>query len=565
MDLDFDTTWCPVCSRQIVPKRIHVPIQPPQPPPLPSSPTSEPKMQDADTNVRLTRNKTGTIRAKGGGLVHGTGRVKPNGTIRRSDRDAAKKPPSPTAAAPPAPAPAPTRTGPVRHRTIIDQSPIPLYCSDECRLADLQSNHGALDIDYHPDRCLSPTLPPVPHNSYSEFSLPDESDSASGGSLDSRSSIACSPPESVDNNPSPPAYPVPENYARLQAVYDLPPLPPPPPLLRAESTSSEASVSSNDYQSGVMMAARRIKAALCQPKQNLPSWSVPPPRKPIPGWTDGSNAWRASVYSFAAPSDTPVRIEDEDGPKAYKSFVASSHRSRGVFSTMSGSPDDYVKKPSSASLPAPPPPRTQSTAEELYAKYPMNFVRRTDSRGTMAHASASPNGSVRSLPASSSSVRRREFPLVMPGAEGRLLVPNVKMSRTASNLTVSSSSEAPSSYGSYGYPGVAARTMKRSPLSRQNSDASFDTADSQSAVDDEEETARRARASPSPVRKRQPPMRSWSYNADTLTYPILQLPKMEKRIEKRVVDGVEREVEVEVEVIQPLKRLFLFPGKDVPA
>lgn len=47
-----------------------------------------------------------------------------------------------------------------------------------------------------------------------------------------------------------------------------------------------------------------------------------------------------------------------------------------------------------------------------------------------------------------------------------------------------------------------------------------------------------------------------------MTFPILQIPKKEKRIERRVVDGKEQEVEVEVEVHQPLKRLFLFPGKD---
>lgn len=37
--------------------------------------------------------------------------------------------------------------------------------------------------------------------------------------------------------------------------------------------------------------------------------------------------------------------------------------------------------------------------------------------------------------------------------------------------------------------------------------------------------------------------------------------RTERRIEKHVVDGVEQEVEVEVEL--PLKRLFLFPGKEV--
>jgi hypothetical protein len=36
----------------------------------------------------------------------------------------------------------------------------------------------------------------------------------------------------------------------------------------------------------------------------------------------------------------------------------------------------------------------------------------------------------------------------------------------------------------------------------------------------------------------------------------------EKHIERRVVDGQEVDVEVEVEVVQPLKRLFLFAGKE---
>lgn len=41
-DISFDTTWCPVCSRQILPKRYYVPIQPqPQAPAVPpSSPTT---------------------------------------------------------------------------------------------------------------------------------------------------------------------------------------------------------------------------------------------------------------------------------------------------------------------------------------------------------------------------------------------------------------------------------------------------------------------------------------------------------------------------------------------
>ena len=54
-------------------------------------------------------------------------------------------------------------------------------------------------------------------------------------------------------------------------------------------------------------------------------------------------------------------------------------------------------------------------------------------------------------------------------------------------------------------------------------------------------------------------MQSWSYK-DSL-YPIMQLPQKEKRMQRQVVNGQERDVEVEVEVIPERKRLFLFPGK----
>jgi hypothetical protein len=57
--------------------------------------------------------------------------------------------------------------------------------------------------------------------------------------------------------------------------------------------------------------------------------------------------------------------------------------------------------------------------------------------------------------------------------------------------------------------------------------------------------------------------RSWSYD-NLKTYPIMQLPpKKETRIETQIIDGVERQVKVEVEVTPPVKRLFLFPGKEI--
>ncbi|PSR72263.1 hypothetical protein PHLCEN_2v11855 [Hermanssonia centrifuga] len=565
MDITFDTTWCPNCARQILPKRIQVPIASPvSPAPPPSSPTSQPKTDAAAPNAaRITRSKTGTIRARGGGLVHGTGRVKPNGTIKRpSPKDAQTSTKKPTA--PAVPATTPTPSAPVRHRTVIDQSPVPLYCSDECRLADLQSSQG-IDINYHPDRYSSPPLPPVPNNSLtSELSPSETSDSSTGSSLESEASsisthsVGLTSPTSISPKDTIPDYPIPRRYAALASIYDLPPCPPPPPLMRTDTSSSEESERyTNDYQSGVIMAARRITEALAprpEPKKR-PSWSTPSTQfntalalqatrnQVVPGWTDGSDKWRASVYSFAAPSGGDDSAEEERMMRAYtyKGFVSTPLRSTGVYSTIG---DPSTPTPSSSAPaynPGPQMARARSEAEELYSKFDMSFSRRSESRMSLSHQmlSTSPTGSTRSLPTtvSSSYSRKREVPILKKGAEGKLLVPDVKMKRSDSGLSSCSSSWTGTS--------VSGTSRRRSPLSRQNSEAS---------VMEEDVTVR------SPI-EQSASGQSWSYKDQT--YPIMQLPpKREKRIERRMVDGVERDVVVEVMVVPERKRLFLFPGKE---
>ncbi|THG97265.1 hypothetical protein EW026_g4703 [Hermanssonia centrifuga] len=471
MDITFDTTWCPNCARQILPKRIQVPIASPvSPAPPPSSPTSQPKTDAAAPNVaRITRSKTGTIRARGGGLVHGTGRVKPNGTIKR---------PSPK---------------------------------------DAQTS------------AKKPTAPAV-----------------------SATTPTPSAPDTI------PDYPIPRRYAALASIYDLPPCPPPPPLMRTDTSSSEESERyTNDYQSGVIMAARRITEALAprpEPKKR-PSWSTPSTQfntalalqatrnQVVPGWTDGSDKWRASVYSFAAPSRGDDSAEEERMMRAYtyKGFVSTPLRSTGVYSTIG---DPSTPTPSSSAPaynPGPQMARARSEAEELYSKFDMSFSRRSESRMSLSHQmlSTSPTGSTRSLPTtvSSSYSRKREVPILKKGAEGKLLVPDVKMKRSDSGLSSCSSSWTGTS--------VSGTSRRRSPLSRQNSEAS---------VMEEDVTVR------SPI-EQSASGQSWSYKDQT--YPIMQLPpKREKRIERRMVDGVERDVVVEVMVVPERKRLFLFPGKE---
>ncbi|KAI0754848.1 hypothetical protein C8Q80DRAFT_1093306 [Daedaleopsis nitida] len=562
VDIPFDSIWCPVCSRQIVPKRLHVPVDPQPTPAPPTAPTATQSKttQQHDAPSRLARGKTGTIRPRAQGLVHGTGRVKPNGAIKRSPprdlREDAK-----SDAIPPPPKP----SAPLRHKTIIDQSPAPFYCSDECRLADLQSIHSAIDIKYNPDRCISPNLPPVPPNSVTELpSSQEDSDSSSGASYESRSSVS-----SPTTTPSLVHTVVPKGdshvdaYSRLSALYGFDPLPPPPPFSRKAKKLTEPEPAPR-LEGGVMMAARRIQAALCPEKPKRSSWGAPvhsepeDDNKPIPGWTDGSNAWRASVYGFAPPRDFSRTDPDDAAIRAYGSYVASPHRSRGVHSTLGeGKPAAEVK--TSASTSSLPSRVVDASTQELYSQFSASFSRRCESRSSIHRGqtlSTSPTASTRSAFA-------REVSLLKPGAEGRLLVPDVKMRRvnsSVSSIDGSSSTSWGSQSGAFSTSGsVAGR--RRSPLSRQNSDASVDTMETQSEEDELERAAAFSLPTSSRVRPTASKSRTWSYSSETYTYPIMRVaPKKERRVERKVVDGVEHEVEVEVLVEEPIKRLFLFGG-----
>lgn len=397
------------------------------------------------------RTKNGTIRARtAGGLARGTGRVKPNGTIKRSDSKKNPAPAAPLAAAQPTPA------VPVKHRTVIDQNPTPLYCSDECRLADLNTIHGGFPINYNPDRDApdSPTLPPVPHNSLTGIPSPvseiDDSASSTSTSVDSDDNILGDTVDYASISPS---------VAALARMYNFPPLPARLAVFDEEEDTTPPSDPAEEYQSGVMMAARRIKAALCPepaPKRSSYPFNNQAPsreRKPIPGWTDGSDAWRSSVYSISSvDSANKQAVGSEERASAYRSFPASPHRSVGVYSTLS---ENTTPVASHAPAPADFNASMRSkTQEEVSSNYPLTFVRRTDSRTSLSGASP------QSLPMA----RRKEHSLVMPGAEGMLLVPNVKL---RSHSAASSHSGGTSSVSSC--RSGSTRSLVKSPLSRRGS------------------------------------------------------------------------------------------------
>jgi hypothetical protein len=341
--------------------------------------------------------------------------------------------------------------------------------------------YGGLSLDYNPDRDPrgSPPLPPVPHNSFSTIPSPtDESDCSSPStSPESQGSTLASErnplsPDSHDMNPS---------IAALARIYDFPPLPPRPTILDEEPREAIIEFD-NDYQSGVMMAARRIKETLCSrsdtTKTVRPSGQAPRERGPIPGWTDGSDSWRSSVYSLASPN-TPLSSASLTGrderPAAYSSFVASPHRSTGVYSTIGDNNTPIAPVQSSGPSPRLSAAARANTSDDLYSKYALAFSRRSDSRSSLS--GSAPQAQSFPVP-----TRRREQKILKPGAEGKLLVPDVKLKASSVTSVHSNDGASVSSWRS-----SSTRSYMRSPLSRQGSEVSVESgSDSTDALPDHE-------------------------------------------------------------------------------
>ena len=106
-------------------------------------------------------------------------------------------------------------------------------------------------------------------------------------------------------------------YHRLSAVYGFLPLPPPPPLPKNRPPSFDHPAP--HFDGGIIMAARHIQAALSSDAPRKAAWGIPTQSEPfvpspIPGWTDGSNAWRAIVYGGEMPPSRTTRYGATGSP-----------------------------------------------------------------------------------------------------------------------------------------------------------------------------------------------------------------------------------------------------------
>jgi len=284
--------------------------------------------------------------------------------------------------------PRPRATAPVKHRLVIDQGPTPLYCSDECQMADLKRG---LPHDYHPDR----QSPPASAVSFSSHTLTDVASS-------------CSSIESEQSVESPPT--ISPSLAKLAEIYNFPPFPPPAPV--QDEPHPGPSYATDPYSSGIIMAARRIMTELAPPPPKKDSYGriIYEPRKPIPGWTDGSNEWRSSIYSLSA--------------------TKSQHKSFAARSSKHGSPrSSYVS----------PPPPSESDSEMLH-KFSQSFTRCASRVSVPSSSPLTPSSS------STSPIPRRERPLLHRGAQGKLLVPDVMMRVPSRGSTTSLSSQSSTTY-----------------------------------------------------------------------------------------------------------------------
>jgi hypothetical protein len=335
--MDFDNAWCPACDRQIQPKRVTV---------------SVPVQQKSKLKQ---------------GLVNGTGRMK---HVKLQQPSIV-----------------------FRKRTVIDQGPIPLYCSDECQVADLSATRSGPPLDRARDEPMS-TAAPIKGSSYSS----SETDSSDG---------SFTPP-------------TPSSIHKLAKLYNFPPLPPLVPTF-----DDEVPLPTREYNSGIMMAGRLI-SSLCPPPAKPHVGPHPPPletRKPVAGWTDGSNAWRASVYSCSSPPQNIFYPEFSNKPSG--SFTASPHRAPRASC-------------SSALHSAQSPPSQRSSSDEMIAKFSQSFQRRSVPR------SSPPEGQSVSV-----SPPKRERALLPLAIQGQLLVPDVKLKiHSGSSASLSSTWSGPTSASS---------------------------------------------------------------------------------------------------------------------
>jgi hypothetical protein len=88
----------------------------------------------------------------------------------------------------------------------------------------------------------------------------------------------------------------PPHTLQLARAYNFPPLPDLQRIVYGEDTREDLEMQPDEYTGGILLAGRRIQAILKSHPPRVLEYGLKLPPAAIPGWTDGSHAWREAVY-----------------------------------------------------------------------------------------------------------------------------------------------------------------------------------------------------------------------------------------------------------------------------
>ncbi|KAK7056922.1 hypothetical protein VNI00_002640 [Paramarasmius palmivorus] len=276
---EYHTQWCPVCDRQIAPKRTQVPI-PPEPTVIPPYVHSQ--------------------RKRRGFLEGTTSQLKQAQAFAKQQQQ---------------------QHQPQRLRTVIDQGPCPLYCSEECRLEDITSRSSwrGADDDKYPTYSLYPFT-----TNNSSGSDPDETDSISTSST---SDSLPSPTEELPPKKS-------SSYSSFPFKTSSSPATSSPSLITAHASSSLMSSGALDNDFLPLVPPKR---PFVTAEQRSKSFQHPPSR-PSTASSVATPRYRNGSCERSTPCSLPTNTDD----LLSKFSLSFSRRSESRVSLYSGtSTPDY--------------------------------------------------------------------------------------------------------------------------------------------------------------------------------------------------------------------------------
>ncbi|GJJ13426.1 hypothetical protein Clacol_007680 [Clathrus columnatus] len=286
----MDPSWCPGCDRLILPKRFLVPVNPPasdnqpsqqqSPPPPPPPPASTP----VPSSPQVRKKHTHQPKRLGGGLLQGTGRVRPGVPLKSSAGSNTTKSDTSSPAKKETQNNTQQQRSQRKSRVVISQDPTPLYCSEECRLRDLKNSFiESESAGFAGAPAALNHIAKLEHIQQLEKSLQSQRNTSRRHSSMVSPTLSQSPTDSCSSGPSTssPHCPPPSQQQQPQPAAPSTSAPKPKikPIFRTSSYTSTSTTSSStnkgQQQPPTRPAARRNSSTSSLLSRGMPSWGSP--------------------------------------------------------------------------------------------------------------------------------------------------------------------------------------------------------------------------------------------------------------------------------------------------